>query len=64
VPRKRNLRLRTYPILCRAVEEGVAYGMMRAFKYADNPTREHMQEQIEQAVMNALCEVVELGDEE
>lgn len=56
---KTRLTLRTYDILRRAVEEGVAYGYRRAHKYLDAPSEDVVREQIEQAVMNALCEVVD-----
>jgi hypothetical protein len=60
------LKFNGYNIVTRAVEEGVAYGVNRVFKYAPVPvTEEYIQsqkEQIETAVMNAICEVLEFGD--
>jgi hypothetical protein len=47
-----------YRVVARAVEEGVAYGYERAHKYDDKPSEETIQDQIEQAVMAALSEVV------
>ncbi len=54
-----NPRFRAYDIISRAVEEGVAYGWNRAHKHTDDPDRNHALEILENAVMNALCEVLE-----
>lgn len=51
------MRPDSYKILARAVEEGVAYGYARAHKHSDDPGPEVIQTQIEQAVMDAICEV-------
>lgn len=52
-----------YKLLERAVEEGVAYGYMRAYKYQDNPSVEHIQSEIYQGVMNSICEWFQLDDQ-
>lgn len=52
-----------YAIIARAVEEGVAYGYRRAHKYVDDPEVDTLHEQIEQAVLDALCEVLDLAGE-
>lgn len=56
---KASVKLRAYEIISRAVEEGVGYGIARAFKYSDAPDRDSLAEQVELAVMNALCDVLE-----
>jgi len=59
---KARLRVRTYDVVRRAVEEGVMFGLNRALKHADAVTRDTKpaaQEHIEREVMNALCEVVD-----
>ena len=61
--KKRPLRLRTYTVVSRAVEEGVAYGIQRAYKHTDAPERESLQEHLEHEVVNALCEIIDFGDE-
>lgn len=50
------LRAKVYPLLVEAIEAGVAYGLNRAHKHTDTPTREQIAEAIEQAVMNEMCE--------
>lgn len=56
-------KVKIYPVLARCVEEGVGYGMHRAFKHTETPSHEAICEQVEQAVMNALCEALDLGEE-
>lgn len=48
-------RMRT--ILERAIEEGAAYGVRRAFKYSENPSEDDIAGRVEQAVMDAIDEV-------
>ena len=59
---KLRLKLNTYEIVMRAVEEGVSYGLNRADKHASDPLteqqRERVQREVEAAVSNALSEVV------
>jgi hypothetical protein len=53
------LFLKAHSIISRAVEEGVAYGIRRAYKHFDNPSEAILQENIEREVMNALSEVID-----
>lgn len=55
----RKLRLNTWAIVSRAIEEGAAGGVNRAYKHTDTPSREHIAEQVVTYVMNALDEVVD-----
>lgn len=50
-------------IISRAVGEGVDYGWMRAYKHTDTPDADTIKENIDKAVMDALYEVLSLGDE-
>jgi hypothetical protein len=52
----------TYAVLERAVEEGVAYGYTRAFKYTDNPTDEQIQQAVQDAVLNSILEWFNIND--
>jgi hypothetical protein len=63
-----TVRLNAYAIISRAVEEGIAYGIGRLWKYntGDTMTEDYMrehQDRIYDAVMNDLCEVLEFRDE-
>jgi len=59
-PKKEFVKMRfsEYALITRAVEEGVAYGVNRAYKHTDNPDTETLRDTIEQEVMNALCEIL------
>jgi hypothetical protein len=52
-----------YPVIARAVEEGIGFGLNRAFKHTNHPTREALVAHIEREVMNTLDEVLDYGDE-
>ena len=56
----------TYKLIEKCVEDGVAYGIHRAYKHTENPDRDYMQEKIMEAVMNEICKWFKfdpIGDE-
>lgn len=55
---KATIMVDAYRVIARAVEEGVKYGWNRAHKHTDNPRPDHVQSEIESAVMNSLSEVI------
>ena len=62
--KKVPLTTKTYAIIARAVEEGVAYGLQRYHKYNEETQQDsNITEHIEREVLNALCEVIDFGDE-
>lgn len=61
-PVRGGLKVRTYPVLCRAVEEGVAYGWQRAHKHVDAPDAQTIEQQIVTAVVNEICEYFDFDD--
>jgi hypothetical protein len=54
-----SARVNVYAIVSRAVEEGVAYGWMRAHKHTDSPDAEMTKDAIVTAVTGSLCEVLD-----
>lgn len=46
----------TYKVIQMAVDDGVAIGVRRAFKYTDKPDEEQMIETIRMEVMSQICE--------
>jgi hypothetical protein len=54
-----GIRVNAYAVISRAVEEGVAYGYMRAHKHVDSPTEAHLTSEVTDAVMGALCGVLD-----
>lgn len=56
------MKIKSYAIIERAVEEGVAYGYHRAFKYDDKPTEETIKQAIIDAVMLEISEVIDFDN--
>ena len=57
-PERITPKVRLYPILARAVEEGIAYGYNRAHKHVDQPSEEAIRTAIHNAVMGELAEIL------
>lgn len=57
-----NARLNAYRIIQRAVDEGSTYGVQRAFKHTDTPSRDHIAEQVAEHVMDALSDSIKWED--
>ena len=60
--RKLTPKIDTYAVIMRAVEEGIAYGINRADKHADDPLtiqqRQRIEHQLDISISNALSEVI------
>ena len=52
-----SIKVRTYTLLSRAIEEGVEYGLRRAYKHTDKPDHETFLKEIMNAVMSNIDEV-------
>jgi hypothetical protein len=57
-----RLQFRAYEIVSRAVEEGVKFGLMHAYKHTDSPSRDGLAECVEREVMLSLDEVIDFGE--
>lgn len=55
---KHKIRVDLYRIVADAVDAGVAYGTMRAFKHTNTPSTEAIEDAVSNAVMNELCDVL------
>ena len=62
-PVRGGMNVRAYPVLCRAVEEGVAYGLRRAHKHTDAPDVKTIEEQIVTGVLNEVCLYFDFSDD-
>lgn len=51
-------------VLEMCIENGVSYGLNRAFKHDDNPSRESIQENIEREIVNQLYTWFDMEDTE
>lgn len=58
-----EMRVRSYEVLCRAVEEGLGYGWHRAHKHTESPDEDAIKQQMLEGVMGAVCEYFTFGDE-
>lgn len=56
--KKIKIKIDTYKIVLRAVEEGIRMGWNRSHKYVDNPSSGAIQDSIENEIMLALSEVI------
>jgi hypothetical protein len=59
-----GLNVRAYPVLSRAIEEGVAYGWRHAHKHTDAPDDEAIRDHIVTAVLNEICEYFDFDSSE
>ena len=47
-----------YAIISRAIEEGIQFGLNRAYKHTDTPSREEIADALETAILDQLCEFI------
>jgi hypothetical protein len=47
-----------YVLIGRAIDEGISYGLRRAYKHVDNPSEEAIQEALHRAIMDSLSEII------
>ena len=59
---KHTIKVHLYALISRAVDEGITYGLNRAYKHTDNPDRETIIESLDREIMTALCEVIEFDE--
>jgi len=59
-----QMRPKTYKVLDMAVEDGVRFGWCRAHKHTDKPSEVDIQNEIQRAVMNSICEWFNIDNEE
>jgi hypothetical protein len=57
------MKARAYPVLYRAVEEGVAYGWQRAHKHTDSPDAGVIKDHIVTAVINEIGQYFDFDGE-
>ena len=57
-----GVKAKVYDLMSKAVEDGVSYGLHRAYKYSDNPSKEDVEETIRLAVMSSICEWFEFPE--
>lgn len=60
---KGAVSLDSYAVFCRAVEEGINWGFLRAHKYSNKPSEEFLKQHIQREVENSVTEYFKFGDE-
>lgn len=58
------MKFKAYEIIVRAVDEGSAYGVRRAFKHTNTPTEHEIIAAVEEAIMETLHAVLDFEEEE
>ena len=58
------MKVKSYEILDRAIDEGISAGLLRAHKHTQNPTNAHIASEIHEAVMLNISEVFHFDDED
>ena len=53
------MKPKSYKIVEMAVGQGIGFGLNRAFKHTDEPTREQIHAEVEREIMLALSEYFE-----
>ena len=56
------MKAKEYNLIAECVENGIMLGWNRAHKHTDNPEPGFIREQIEQAVLNEICEWFDFED--
>lgn len=59
------MKAKEFEVLEMAIDQGVNYGFVRAYKYNDAPDEQHMRDAVKAAVMDTICEWFSFdGDED
>ena len=58
------MKVKSYRVLQRALEEGFEWGWQRAHKHTDTPTKQMIQENVLREIGNAIDEVFHFDDDE
>ena len=58
-----QLKINTYVVISRAVEEGINRGWYRAHKHTDTPSEPTIKSEIEREILNSLTEIISWSDE-
>jgi hypothetical protein len=56
------MKAKEYNLIIQCVENGIALGWNRAHKHTDTPDAEAIQQAIEDAVLNEICEWFDFED--
>lgn len=57
------MKIKVYDILSDRVDAGIAFGLNRAFKHTDHPTREQLADDLHLNIMVSIDEIFSFEDE-
>jgi hypothetical protein len=57
-----TIKVKTWDVVTRAVEEGINHGWNRAHKHTSTPSEQVVKENMEREILNSLSEVLNFGD--
>ena len=61
--RGQTVRARAYPLMERAVEQGVMWGWQRAHKHVRRPTEEQLKDAMCEEIMREIAEAFDFGED-
>jgi len=56
-----TIKVHVYPIVADAITTAIELGWKRAYKHTDNPSPEIIKQEIETAILNSLCEILQFS---
>lgn len=59
---KQTVRIDLYRLVADAVGRGISYGWARAHKHNNTPEAEAVKQDIEDAILSELCEVIQFDE--
>ena len=57
------MKIIAYKVISDCIERGINYGYMRAYKHTDTPTEDALKNELEQAIMNELCDYIDFDED-
>lgn len=64
MPIDRVIKVRVYDYIDERMSDAVKYGIMRAYKHTDSPTKDSIEEKIHRSVMSSLCDILDFGEDD
>lgn len=58
-----TVKLNAYKIIDEAIERAVLAGLRRSKKHTDNPSEDHVAQEVHRYVMNELCEILKFDED-
>ena len=56
------MKVKSYPVLVRAIEDGYKIGWNRAHKHVENPSKDMIEDAVIQAILSEICDWFDFDD--